>query len=145
MELFVATAFGIPKPRLPYFESGNESDFVLLNMALENLLDIHAHLSEQYKYQVLMDYLRLPSAYKLAKSYMHASTPYTSALGALKAKYSQPRQLIQSEIASILHSPTVRFGDSNAFQDFSLSVHSLIGMQLTVEGTGGSELRCGSC
>ncbi|XP_076135495.1 uncharacterized protein LOC143118304 [Alosa pseudoharengus] len=144
MELLVATAFGIPKPRLPYFESGKESDFVLLNMALENLLDIHAHLSEQYKFQVLMDHLRLPSAYKLAKSYMHASTPYTSALAALKAKYGQPRQLVQSEIASILHSPPVRLGDSNAFQDFALSVHSLIGMLRSVDGAGGSELRCGS-
>lgn len=144
MELLVATAFGIPKPRLPYFESGRESDFVLLNMALENLLDIHAHLSEQYKFQVLMDHLRLPTAYKLAKSYMHASTPYTSALAALKAKYGQPRQLVQSEIASILHSPPVRFGDSNAFQDFALSVQSLIGMLRSVDGAGGSELRCGS-
>ena len=144
MELLVATAFGVPKPRLPYFESGKESDFVLLNMALENLLDIHAHLSEQYKFQVLMDHLRLPSAYKLAKSYMHASTPYTSALAALKAKYGQPRQLVQSEIASILHSPPVGLGDSNAFQDFALSVHSLIGMLRSVEGADGSELRCGS-
>ena len=99
MELLEATAFAIPKPRLPYFESGKESDFVLLNMALENLLDIHGHLSEQYKFQVLMDHLRLPSAYQLAKSYLHAS------LAALKAKYGQPRQFIQSEIASILHSP----------------------------------------
>ena len=38
MELLVATAFGVPKPQLPYFESGKGSDFVLLNMALENLL-----------------------------------------------------------------------------------------------------------
>ena len=68
----MATAFGIPKPRLRYFERGKESDIVLLNMALENLLDIHAHLSEQYKYQVLMDHLRLPSVYKLATFYMHA-------------------------------------------------------------------------
>lgn len=36
MELLVATAFGVPKPRLPYFDSGKESDFVLLNMVLEN-------------------------------------------------------------------------------------------------------------
>lgn len=115
MELLVATAFGIPKPKLPYFESGRESDFVLLKMALENLLDIHAHLSEQYKFQVLMDHLRLPTAYKLAKSYMHASTLYTSALAALKAKYGQPRQLVQSELADILHSPPVRFGDSHTF------------------------------
>lgn len=91
-----------------------------------------------------MDHLRLPSAYKLAKSYMHASTPYTSALAALKAKYGQPQQLVQSEIASILHSPPVRLGDSNAFQDFALSVHSLIGMLRSVEGADGSALRCGS-
>lgn len=143
MELLVATAFGIPKPRLPYFESGRESDFVLLKMALENLLDIHAHLSEQYKFQVLMDNLRLPTAINLVKSYMHASTPYNSALAAHKAKYGQPWQLVQSELASILYSPSVSFGDSNAFQKFALSVQSLIGMLRSVDRAGGSELQCG--
>lgn len=126
MELLVATAFGIPRPKLPYFDSGKEIDFVLLKITLENLLDIHAHLSEQYTFQVLIDHLRLPSAYKLAKSYVHASTPYTFALAALKEKYGQPRQLVQSEIASILHSQSIRPGDGNAFQDFALSVRSLV-------------------
>ena len=88
-----------------------------------------------------MDHMRLPSAYK---SYMRASTPYTYTLAALKAKYSQPWQLVLSEIASILHSSPIRPGDNNVFQSFALSVHSLVGVLLSVEGAGGRELHCGS-
>lgn len=44
-ELLVASACGIPKPKLTYFESTTVSDFILLDMALENLLGIHSHLS----------------------------------------------------------------------------------------------------
>lgn len=84
MKLLVASAYVIPRPKLPYFESGKESEFVLLEMALESLLGIHHHLSERHKYQVLMDHLRFPSAYKLAQSFMHSTTPYTAALQALK-------------------------------------------------------------
>lgn len=67
MELLVASGNGIPKPKLPYFKSGRRSDFILLDMALESLVSIHGHLTERYKFQVLMDHLKLPSAYKLAK------------------------------------------------------------------------------
>lgn len=57
------------------FESGRESDFALLKMALDNLLNSHKHLSEQYKYQVLLSHLK------------HHPSPYTAALIALQDKY----------------------------------------------------------
>lgn len=42
---FVATSYGIPKPMIPCFESGKESDFALLKMALDNLLNSHLQLN----------------------------------------------------------------------------------------------------
>lgn len=54
METLIATSYGIPKQSLPLFESGKESDFALLKMALDNLMNSHPHLSEHYKYLVLL-------------------------------------------------------------------------------------------
>lgn len=44
----------------------------------------------------------------------------------------------------ILNSPIIRIGNAEAFDDFSLSVHALVGMLLSLEGTNGSQLRSGS-
>lgn len=144
MELLVATSYGIPRPALPHFSSERESDFALLKMALDNLLNTHSHLTEQFKYQILLDHLKLPSAYKLAQAYMHDPRPYPSALRALQDKYGQPRQLVQSELGAILNSPPVRPGDPEAFDNFALSVQALVGMLRSLEGDNGYELRCGS-
>ncbi|XP_077374267.1 uncharacterized protein LOC144016825 [Festucalex cinctus] len=143
-DLLIASAFGIPKPTLPVFESGRESDFALLKMALDSLLNNHSHLSEHYKYQVLLSHLKLPSALQLAKAYMHHVSPYTEALNALQEKYGQPRQLIQSELGAILNSPALKISDANSFDSFALSVQSLVGMLRTLEGYNGIELMCGS-
>ncbi|XP_025763702.1 uncharacterized protein LOC109202593 [Oreochromis niloticus] len=129
---------------IPSFESGRESDFALLKMALDNLLNSHPHLNEQYKYQVLLGHLQLPSAIQLAKAYMHDPTPYTTAMHALQDKYGQPRQLVQSELGIILNAPAIKFGDAEAFDAFALSIQSLVGMLRTLEGQNGFELRCGS-
>lgn len=67
-ELLLATALVIPQPSLPVFESGRESDVALLKLALNNLLGSNLHLSEQYKYQVLIGHIKLPSAPQLAKA-----------------------------------------------------------------------------
>ncbi|KAG1952188.1 hypothetical protein F2P79_010147, partial [Pimephales promelas] len=144
METLIATSYGIPKPTLPFFESGKESDFALLKMALDNLMNSHPHLSEHYKYQVLLGQLKLQSALQLAKSYMYDPAPYTAALGALQDKYGQPRQLVQSELGAILNSPAIKSGDADAFDSFALSVQSLVGMLRTLEGPVGYELKCGS-
>uniref|UniRef100_A0AAV2KV07 Uncharacterized protein n=1 Tax=Knipowitschia caucasica TaxID=637954 RepID=A0AAV2KV07_KNICA len=57
---------------------------------------------------------------------------------------TQIRQLVQSELGSILNSPAIKSGDAEAFDSFALSVQSLVGMLRTLEGTVGYELRCGS-
>ncbi|KAL4008256.1 hypothetical protein ACER0C_002108 [Sarotherodon galilaeus] len=144
MELLIASSYGIPKPALPSFTSGKESDFALLKMALDSLLGSHTHLTEQFKYQILLEQLKLPSAYKLAQAYMHDPLPYTTTLQTLQDKYGQPRQLVQSELGSILNSPQIRVGDPEAFDNFALDVQALVGMLRSLEGENGYELRCGS-
>lgn len=140
---FIATSYGIPKPMIPCFESGKENDFALLKMALDNLLNSHLHLNEQYKYQVLLGHLKLPSVLQLAKANMHDLRPYTTAMQALQDKYGQPRQLVQSELGAILNAPALKFGGAEAFYAFALSIQSLVGMLRTLEGQNGYELRCG--
>jgi len=76
-EMAIVASYGIPKPKLPLFSSGRESDFIMLKRGLDSLLGPHRHLTEDYKYQVLLDHLKLPSAYQMAKRYIHDSTPYT--------------------------------------------------------------------
>lgn len=121
-ELLFASACGIPQPKLPVFESGNESDFAMLKLTLHNLLTNHNHLSEQYKYHVLISHLKHPSAQQLAKAYMYHPRPYSAALQALQDKYGQPRQLVQSELGVMMSTPPIRMGDADAFDNFALSV-----------------------
>ncbi|KAI7812768.1 hypothetical protein IRJ41_008898 [Triplophysa rosa] len=142
LEMLAASAYG--KPVIPTFETGRESDFALLKMALDNIMNNQQHPSEQYKYQVLLGHLKLPSALKLAKAYMHDPLPYTAALQSLQDKYGQPRQLVQCELGAILNAPAIKFRDAEAFDDFAMSIHSLVGMLRTLEGPNGYELRCGS-
>lgn len=75
---------------------------------------------------------------------MHAPEPYTRALQDLQVKYGQPRQLVQSDLSSILTSPPIKYGDAEAFDNFSLSVHSLVGMLKTLEGPNEYKLKYGS-
>ena len=100
-DLLVAASHGVPKPTLPSFTSGTAKDFASLHMALDSIVNVHSHISEQYKFQLLLDKLG-GSAHKLAQAYMHDSQPYTMALYALKDKYGQSRQLVQSEISTIM-------------------------------------------
>lgn len=78
-KLFIAAAYGIPRPTLPVFESGTESDtesdFALLKLALDKPLSHHDDISEQYKYQVLLSHLKIDSAQQLTKAYMHNPQP----------------------------------------------------------------------
>lgn len=71
MDLSIASAYGIPRASLPVFKSGQESDFAPLKIALDNLLDNHPHLTEQFKYHILLEHLQHPGANKLARSSMH--------------------------------------------------------------------------
>lgn len=134
MYLFLASSYGVPKLMVPIFDSGKESDFALLKMALENLLNSHQHLNKQYKYQVLFGHLKLLSALQLAKAYMHDLRPYTMAMQALQDKSGQPHQLVQSELGAILNTLALMFRDSEAFDAFALSIKLLVGMLRTLEG-----------
>lgn len=144
MEMAIASSFGIPKPKLSIFSSGKESDFLLLKKGLDSVLAPHSHLTEDYKYQVLLDHLRFPAAVQIAKRYINSTSPYTSAMTALQMRYGQPRQLVQGELKAILNAPPVRSGDYQGIEDFAATVGTLVGMLSTMEGPSSSELCCGS-
>lgn len=144
MEMAISSSYGIPKPNLIRFTTGKESDFLLLKKGLDGVLGPHPHLSEDYKFQVLLDHLKFPPAFQLAKRYVHDTMPFTKAMQALQQRYGQPRQLVQGEINNILRAPTVKAGDAQGFEDFALSVSSLVGLLNSMEGAAKSELECGS-
>ncbi|XP_034095661.1 uncharacterized protein LOC117562007 [Gymnodraco acuticeps] len=116
----------------------------MLKKGLDSVHGPHQHLSEDYKYQILLDHLTFPSALQVAKRYINSPTPYTSAMQTLTQRYGQPRQLVQGELKAILNAPAVKTGDYQAFEDFAASVGTLVGMLNTMEGPSSSELRCGS-
>nr|XP_055047830.1 uncharacterized protein LOC129433271 [Misgurnus anguillicaudatus] len=144
VEMAIASSYGIPKPKLINFTSGRESEFALLKKGLDSVLGPHMHLTEDYKYQVLLDHLKLPAAFQIAKRYIYDPMPYTRAMQALQQRYGQPRQLVQGEIGSILRTPAIKPGDAQAFEDFALSVSTLVGLLNTLEGSSKTELMCGS-
>lgn len=62
---------GPPQPQVTEVSlSVKEGDFALLKMTLDHPLNSHLHLTEQYKYQVLLGHLKLQKALQLAKAYM---------------------------------------------------------------------------
>ncbi|XP_043969674.1 uncharacterized protein LOC122829297 [Gambusia affinis] len=144
LEMAIASSYGIPKPKLIPFSSGKESDFIMMKKGLDSVLGPHKHLTEDYKYQVLLDLLKLPNAYQVAKRYVNDRTPYTSTMHALEQRYGQPRQLVQGELKAILNSPPIKLGDAQAFEDFSYAVSTLVGLLSTIDGSSRAELRCGS-
>ena len=75
---------------------------------------------------------------------MYAPNPYIMALNALKDKYGQARQLVQSELNLIMSMPHIKFGDAKGFDNFALAVQSLVGMLISLNGENGCELKCGT-
>lgn len=94
----IASSYGIPKPKLIPFSTGKESDFIMIKKGLNSVLGPHKHLTEDYKYQVLLD-----------------PTPYTSAMHALEQRYGQPCQLVQGELKAILNSSPIKPSEAQAF------------------------------
>uniref|UniRef100_A0AAV2KNL7 Uncharacterized protein n=1 Tax=Knipowitschia caucasica TaxID=637954 RepID=A0AAV2KNL7_KNICA len=92
--------------------TGRESDFALLKKGLDSLLGPHTHLTEEYKYHILLDHLEHPCAVQVARRYIHDHTPYSSAMRALLQRpsfvfpglRSVPRPLRASVRAVILAS-----------------------------------------
>lgn len=87
VKLLIASTYGVPKPALPMFKCGLESDFSLLKMVQDNLLNSRQHRSEQYKYLFLLSHLKLPRARRLTMAYMYHPHPYTTALLAPQDTY----------------------------------------------------------
>lgn len=131
-----------PKPTIPKLSHPDPSEFARLRIALENLLP--ADSTELFKYQILVDHLKLEEARLIADAYLNSLTPYTDTMRALYDKFGQPHQLALRKIASVLEAPEIRRGDSAAFQRFSLQIQSLVGLLQTLGPEGQIELNCGS-
>ncbi|XP_073719332.1 uncharacterized protein [Misgurnus anguillicaudatus] len=133
----------VERPSFPYFKTDDPQEFAMLNMALRNLLP--AEETEQYKYHILLDHLKLDAARHLALAYAHDPQPYTTALKALQRKYGQPQHLVLREIAFIQSLPAIHSGDSTGFSQFALRVQALVGMlQSWGQNEGANELACAS-
>lgn len=102
---------------------------------------MHPSLTEQYKYQVLLGRLG-GDARKLVESFMHEKTTYSIAIQALKENYGQPRQLVQSALGSIMQTPAIKSSDYDGFENFALTVNSLVGTLKLLEGENEFELKC---
>ncbi len=70
-----------PQPTIPDFTRRDPSEFARLKLALTNLLPDEA--TEVFKYQVLVDHLKLADARLIADSFLNSSTPYSETLAAL--------------------------------------------------------------
>ncbi|XP_076856690.1 uncharacterized protein LOC143510810 [Brachyhypopomus gauderio] len=136
------TSYRGPRPTIPNFTNRDPSEFARLKIALENLLP--ADGTELFKYQVLVDHLKLEEATLIADAYLHSPTPYTDTMAALSDKFGQPHQVALKRIATVMDSPDVRRGDTAAFEKFALQIQSLVGMLRTLGPEGEVELQCGS-
>lgn len=131
-----------PRPTIPHFTRRDPGEFAHLRMALENLLP--AESPELFKYQILLDHLKLDEARLVAEAYLHSPTPFTDTMHALTERFGQPHQLALRKIAAVMDAPDVKRGDMVAFERFSLQIQSLVGMLRTLGLEGEVELRCGS-
>lgn len=130
-----------PRPTIPDFRRRDPGEFTRLKIAQGNLQPADA--TELFKYQVLVEHLKLEEACLVAV-YLHSPTPYTDTMAALNKKFSQPHHLALKKIASVMDSPGVHRGDTAAFEKFALQVQSLVGMLKTLGSEGDAELRYGS-
>ncbi|XP_057186686.1 uncharacterized protein LOC130552431 [Triplophysa rosa] len=131
-----------PAPRIPLFVHKDPMEFSRLKLALTNLLPADA--PELFKYQILVDHVKLEEACLIADSFINSPRPYMDTMAALTEKFGQPHQVALKRIATIMDSPEIKRGDIAAFERFSLHVQSLVGMLQTLGPDGDVELRCGS-
>lgn len=62
-----------PKPTIPKFIQPDPSEFARLRLALENLLPPDS--TELFRYQILVDHLKLEEAKLIADAYLNSPTP----------------------------------------------------------------------
>ncbi|KAK7944873.1 hypothetical protein WMY93_000601 [Mugilogobius chulae] len=131
-----------PVPSIPNFTRRDPGEFARLKIALNNLLPEDS--TELFKFQILMDHLKLEDARLIADAYLNSPTPYTDTIAALTEKFGQPHQLALQKIAKVMDSPDIKRGDSEGFERFALQIRALVGMLQTLGTEGKIELRCGS-
>lgn len=131
-----------PTPTIPDLIKRDPSEFARLKIALDNLLPPDG--TELFKFQILMDHLKLDEARLIADAYLSSPTPYTNTMVALSEKFGQPHQLALKKIASVMDASDIRRGDLEAFERFALQVRALVGMLKTLGPDGEVELKCGS-
>ncbi|KAL0171399.1 hypothetical protein M9458_031710, partial [Cirrhinus mrigala] len=136
------TTYRGPMPTIPDFSTKDPSQFTRLKIALENLLPPDA--TELFRYQILLDHLKLEEARLVADSYLNSSSPYSDTMAALNERFGQPHKLALKKIAKVMDSPDIRRGDTEAFDKFALHIRALVGMLETLGDKGEAELQCGS-
>ncbi|RXN13750.1 hypothetical protein ROHU_009457 [Labeo rohita] len=85
-----------PTPTIPDFRRDDPREFAQLKLALDNVLPDDA--SESFKFQILLDHLKLEDALLVADSYSHSRTPFSDMMRALTDMYGQPHQLALQRI-----------------------------------------------
>ncbi|XP_067294186.1 uncharacterized protein [Pseudorasbora parva] len=136
------TTYRGPAPTIPNFCKSDPREFSRLRIALENILPADA--TERFKYQILVDHLKLEEALLIADSYCNSSFPFSETMEALNQQYGQPHQLALQRIAELMDGPNVSHGDVRAFRMFALKVRSLVSMLQQLGNKGYMELECGS-
>ncbi len=98
------------KPRIPMLIHRDPAEFARLKMSLENLLPADA--TELFKYQILVDHLKLEKASLIADSYLNSATPYSDTMAALNERFGQPHQLALKRIGQVMDAPDIKRGGS---------------------------------
>ncbi|XP_063048733.1 uncharacterized protein LOC134442605 [Engraulis encrasicolus] len=136
------TTYRGPKMKIPLFTEDDPRQFHRMQLALDNVLPYDA--TERFKYQVLLDHLKLEEAALVADAYCHSSSPYSDTMAALTKLFGQPRKLALRQINLLLLEPPVKSGDQKGFRFFALKVQSLVGMLDKMGTQEQLELRTGS-
>ncbi|KAI2668878.1 Polyprotein P3 [Labeo rohita] len=131
-----------PAPTIPFLTAPDPREFSRLRIALENILPEDA--TEQFKYQILTDHLKLEEALLVADSYSNSRFPFTNTMRALNKMYGQPHHLALQRTAELMDGPNIRSGDVKAFRMFGLQVRSLVSMLEQLGEKGDVELECRS-
>ncbi len=89
-----------PTPTIPHFSHDDPWEFARHKLALDNVL--HDDASESFKFQILLDHLKLEDALLVADSYSHSRTPFSDTMRALTDMYGQPYQLALQRITNLM-------------------------------------------
>ncbi|KAI3371288.1 hypothetical protein L3Q82_023902 [Scortum barcoo] len=95
--------------------------------------------TERFKFQILVDHLKLEDALLIADSYSSNRYPYSQTMAFLTELYGQPHELALERITEVLDESAIKSGDSRG-----LKVRALVGMLDQLGKEGRTELECGS-